>query len=740
MDAELRRAVAAATLAAGLLIAQQVAGKSVRDALFLSTFDVSALPAVMMASALVSVLAVLALSRALRHASPFRVEPLALGAASLLLGAWWALSVAAPRLAAVAFYLHMALFGATLVSGFWSVVNERFDPHTAKRAVGRIGVGAAFGGVAGGCLAWAAAGVVPVPGMLLLMALLNLACLPCVLRLRPARPAVPPPRPPSAPHPAETLARVPYVRNLALVVALGALVEALVDYVLKARAAAALTAGPELMSFFAAFHTGAGVLGLLAQALLSRASLRGLGLAGTVSLRPGAVLVGSALSAVEPRLWTAILASGTQEMLSNSLFRSGYELLYTPLPEAEKRPTKSIVDVGFDKLGALVGGAVAFAVVATAPTLATRVLSGLAALVCLAALAVTSRLHRGYVRTLEQSLRAGRVRLEISDVQDQATLMTLAQSNLSLDRESLLREIDALRGGSGATGPLAASGETRTAASTLLDDDPLLRSIADLRSAQPDRVRQALRRSPSEPSLVPHLVPLLGRNELFLDVLRALRTLAPGAVGQLVDALVDPGSSPVVRRRIPRVLKACPTQRAADGLRLGLEDKHLDVRAQCGLALASIARKSPAVSLPRDALYAVVLRELERGARAWKREAEGAAPPGESGTGAAHAAADRGLDHVFTLLSLVLEPEPLQVALAALRGQDQALRGTALEYLENVLPDGVRRALWPHIGARAALLPRTPRARQQLVDDLLRSGDGLTLGRSGVRPKGRRPE
>ena len=745
MEAENRRAVLAATVAVALLIANQVAGKSVRDALFLSTFSVASLPPVMMASSLASVVAVLLLSRAMRRASPFRVEPLAVGLATLLLGGWWLLSVGAPRVAALAFYLHMALFGSTLVSGFWSVVNERFDPYTAKRAVGRIGVGASLGGVAGGLLAWGASGVLSVPTMLVVMAGLNLACLFCLRQLTSnARAAVLAGKSDGigdAPTALKTLARVPYLRDLALLVGLSALAEALLDYFLKAQAAAAYSQGPQLMSFFALFHTATGVVGLAVQALFGRTSLRVLGLAGTVALRPAAVLLGAVLGAFDPRLRSGVLAYGSQEMLSNSLFRSGYELLYTPLPEGEKRPTKAVVDVGFDKLGALLGGATVLVVVAAAPSAALRVLAGLVALLSLGTLALTGRLHRGYVKTLEQSLRAGRVKLDASDVQDEATLLTLAQTSLSLDREVLLREIEALR--SGALPGIAAPGRASPldlSASALDAADPVLRSISDLRSGQPERIRAALRGGVSDQALVPFLIPLLARNDVFLDVLRALRALAPAVTGQLVDTLLDPAANPVVRRRIPRVLKACATQRAADGLRLGLEDPRFDLRTQCALALSSITRKNPALVVPREVVFAVVLKELEHGAASWAARSDGGRTPPESASsdGAlidARANVDRGIDHAFTLLSLTLPREPLQIALLALRGTDPALRGTALEYLENVLPDTLRRALWPHVGARPA--PHAPRARQEVEDDLLRSVDSVSIKRAALRAKGR---
>ena len=49
------------------------------------------------------------------------------------------------------------------------------------------------------------------------------------------------------------------------------------------------------------------------------------------------------------------------------------------------------------------------------------------------------------MRTLEQSLLAGRVRLDSDDVVDQATQVTLAHTSL-IERGTLLRQIEELRG------------------------------------------------------------------------------------------------------------------------------------------------------------------------------------------------------------------------------------------------------------------------------------------------------
>jgi hypothetical protein len=52
---------------------------------------------------------------------------------------------------------------------------------------------------------------------------------------------------------------------------------------------------------------------------------------------------------------------------------------------------------------------------------------------------------------------------------------------------------------------------------------------------------------------------------------------------------------------------------------------------------------------------------------------------------------------VFTLLALVLPADPVQVAFRGLQADDANLRGTALEYLDGVLPPAIRARLWPSL-------------------------------------------
>ena len=77
---------------------------------------------------------------------------------------------------------------------------------------------------------------------------------------------------------------------------------------------------------------------------------------------------------------------------------------------------------------------------------------------------------------------------------------------------------------------------------------------------------------------------------------------------------------------------------------------------------------------------------------------------------------------MFQLLSLVLEREPLRIAERAVRGTDASLKGTALEYLENVLPRELRPDFQRFVG-----VAQTPRSRppEAVYTDLMKSDSAL---------------
>ncbi|MBX3185377.1 MAG: hypothetical protein KF819_00115 [Labilithrix sp.] len=716
-----------AAIASGSLVAQHVAGKATRDTLFLSHFGLGMLPAAMIGAAVVSSVAVIGISRALARYSPARVVPFTFGLGAVFFLLEWWLSLHDERSAAVAVYAHTAVFGSAGVSAFWSLVNERFDPSTAKKIVGRIASGGTVGGVIGGVVVWRASEHLSVPMMLALLAGINLVGLWGALRAAGTKDRRATAREGEARAGGawKVVRETPYLRDLAWLVLAGAVIQALLDWLLSAHATELYGKGPKLLGFFALFNMIVGVASFAAQTSLAQPLLQRVGLAGTVKWQPTTVGIFGVLTLLSPQMTSVVLLRGAEAVTRNSLYRSAYELFYTPLPTAKKRATKTLIDVGADRVGTALGSAALLVFVHFGSAFASRAV--LVAVLGVAAFAyyLSSSLHDGYVSALAASLKSGAVALDADDAHDLTTKRTLAETTALLDRDKLLARIEQFQREKGARTQAAPQSvrepPASIAATTAIDParDPLLLRATALRSSDVAQVRAALA-SPLPPALASFAIPLLENDAVVRDVVRALRKIAPRATGQLVDALLDRETDVRVRRRIPRVLAVCRTQRAAAGLMLALEDPVFEVRVEVGLALARMIDEAQ-LTIASDDVFDVAHHELTTGRASWRRPA----PEGEASTdGEIH----RGLAHVFTLLGLVLEREPLSIAHRALRSEDPGLRGTAYEYLDVVLPARLRDVVIPLLGdvkPSARSEGTQERGSKELADELLRSSASL---------------
>ena len=192
--------------------------------------------------------------------------------------------------------------------------------------------------------------------------------------------------------------------------------------------------------------------------------------------------------------------------------------------------------------------------------------------------------------------------------------------------------------------------------------------------------------------------------------------------------LIDPDSDFSIRRRLPLVLPETTTQRAADGLLAGLEDRRFEVRYRCGRVLSRMHARDGSLRVDRAHVLVLIDREVAVDRGVWESrrlldatEDEDKSPILDE---ALRDRADRSLEHVFTMLSLILPAEPLRVAFRGIFTDDALLRGTALEYLESALPVDLRHKLWPFL-EKPIRRGRKPPPSDDALQGLLHTDDTL---------------
>jgi AAA family ATP:ADP antiporter len=672
---------------AAAVIAQFISGKATRDALFLTSLDATALPMMLIATSVVSMLVVGASARWSRRIRPAVFVPTAFLASALLYTCEFAVRSLAPSATAVVVYLHVSAIGPLLASGFWLIASELFDPRTAKQDFGRIGGAGTLGGLAGAVLSERVAALFGVPAMLLVLAGLQIMTAWAVRRLAIASEATSgaiEATPDVSVSPARsglvTIAEQPHLRNIAALVLLGTTSAALLEYLFKVKAVETFGPGDHLLRFFAAYYAVTSLVTFLLQTSSTTAALQRFGLGLTTSTPSIAILAGSLGGLIVPGFGAMVVARATEAVFRSSWFRTGYELFYTPVSSAEKRGSKPLIDVAVDRLGDAVGGGIVRLAIVFLPAATSTTLLVVAMFISLCAIIVASRLNRWYVRALETSLVERGGSLDLPYTEDYSMHSVVAAMR---EVRAAARTVRSDRG---------------TAAATE-DRDPELDDIVALRSRERNRVLAVLsRESNLGAALVPHVIPLLAWDPVADYALVALRKVAEERIGELTDALLDPNQDDMVRRRLARVFSVAVSQRAADGLLLALDDSRFDVRFQVARSLVAIVESNAGIRLNAERVYKVVQAELAVGRPVWesRRLLDGfvsESPLDEF----VRDRAGQSLAHVFTLLSLVLPRQPLNIAFGSLTTGNTQLRGTALEYLENVLPAGVKQALWPYL-------------------------------------------
>ena len=699
----LRWVVSASMAVAIIMIAQQIAGKAIRDAFFLANFDPSLLPRVMTAASILSVAAVLGVTRLYRWLAPAALVPAFFTFSAGLFVLEWALSLTAPKVAAVVLYMHTTSFGAVAISGFWGVMNERFDPHTAKRVIGRIAGGATLGGLMGGVAVWQGAARVSIPTMLVMLAGLNAVCAIAIWHVGGPRQVASR----ELQEPDSVLGvfeETPYLRHLALLVGITAIGTAGFDYVFKASAAAAYEDKEQLVSFFALFYLGVGIATFVVQTLFTGRLLKTAGLTTAINTLPLSVLVLGGAALLFPGLFWAVALRGCAATVESSFYRSGYELLYTPQPPQKKRPTKTLIDVGGDKLGGALGGAVAVFIVGLFSETAFATLLAIAVGCAALGLVIARLLARGYMTALADSLASGQLAPEDVVLIDRATRSQVLQTLARIDpvvsgpnvaaREITQAEVSS---GRGQTNPQLLPGAKSRGVRPMLPNperDPTWRAIASFRTADPHQVARVLAAArPIPPEWLRFVIPLLAEPECTPVAQIHLQRAAPANIGTLTDALLSRRVPLPARRRLADILGTVATQRSADGLLAALETEPFEIRFRATCALSSTVQKNPDLFIPSEPVFNAAEHAIEQLQLVWA----GSATDQRGRLSKSGAQAGQTVAYCIRLLSCVLPAGPLDLALDAIGSDDRARRGTGLEYLDNALPPRLKAGLVPFL-------------------------------------------
>jgi hypothetical protein len=297
------------------------------------------------------------------------------------------------------------------------------------------------------------------------------------------------------------------------------------------------------------------------------------------------------------------------------------------------------------------------------------------------ALLLALRARQGYVSELEASLRSGTVTYDVVEVEDPAARLTLSATSLGIDREKLREQIARARAENAAR---AGAGPAAEAAPLGADSEALLQDVRTLLGSDVAAIRGLFARPKLDPRLAGFAVPHLESEQLAKPAITALRAMGLEIMGLLADVMLSEAQPLAGRRRVPHVLRALRGPRVVSALKRALGADALEVRHRAALALLEVTREERSLLPDSKEVFALALAELEK------------RPLSQDGS-----------DHVFALLALCTTRGSLELVRQGLKTDDRKLRGTALEYLESLLPSHCRRRSSPRSPSARSLVHRS---------------------------------
>lgn len=647
-DSKERRAAVSSMVVAGLVVAAHVASQATRDALFLSAFPATYLPRMIAVAAILSLVAVFASAKSLRIFGPDKVVAVICatnGAAFLAEAVYFDKS---QELIAIVVFLHVSTLSAVLVSAIWSQVIERFNPRTARKVVARVEASAAFGGVIGGVASERLADATSLRALLLFLGgLMTIATAVSLGRIE---------RRSFGPQEMEeqvtikALVSERYLVKVAVLVFLMAISTTLLDYVFKAEAKNSVSSGVSLARLFAIYYTVVSVLTFLLQSLAGEKLLRLAGPAGAAATLPVTLFSCGVAILAMPGFWGASITRGLTSVLEKSFFKSGYETFYVPIDAAKKRMAKAAIDVGLDKLGDGLGAGLVLLTFLFFDEVDHYLFVALAVVFSVAILALLSGMREDYIHALGNNLKK-------APVPDSSI-----PSHPSL------------------TGHPPLSDE--------LPESEIVELLDELHTHDPQRVERALRGGLRRP-LIGDVIELLGNERCRSVAERTLANQVESVCGQLTDVLLDEGHSFKIRGRIPRLFRFARSSRAAEGMLAALRTEPTSIRFRASHYLAEMIENCPQLTFDNERVFEEARFALSQPPSTF----DGAEllDDGEDDDGDVATSAKQTLQHVFAILRCGdLDRDALRHALGVLMKGSRDQQGTAVEYLDELLPGDIR--------------------------------------------------
>lgn len=416
--------------------------KPVTRGLFIEKLGAENLPWIQFGAGIVIGFIMQGYTRAIGLAPRRWMIPVTLGGIVAAMGTFFVLFSQMPtnRAVAVAFYLYGLIVGILLISQFWTLANDVYDPRQAKRIFGFIGAGASLGGFAGASMTSSVVERIGTNAVLLVSAATLAVCTVTVAWIVRREPAAGQSDASKTGEEAgvsgaeaiRLLRSSKHLQTIAMVIGFAAIGAAIIEQQLNMAAAeekGAANVGA-VTAFLSQVVAYTSLIGFVIQITLTSRIHRYLGIGFALLIIPVVDSASGLLMLLSGALWTSGLARVADTSLRYTVDKTTREILFLPLPVDIKYQAKPFIDVTVDRVAKGVGALMLLVLVQPwGLGLGWRQLSyaSITMMAVWGAFALNARREymRAFRRSIEQQdVRPAEVRIDSADLSSIETLLT----------------------------------------------------------------------------------------------------------------------------------------------------------------------------------------------------------------------------------------------------------------------------------------------------------------------------
>ncbi len=268
-------------------------------------------------------------------------------------------------------YAFVAIYGLLTSAQFWLAANSFFNVQHAKKAFGFIGAGGILGGIFGGYLTSFLTRFIQVEDILFVVAGILLLCLPLyhyLWSLKPNASSVENQKqqPDHKQSALEVIKSNKLLLSIVWMTALAVFASKLIDFQYNEFVATKFPNKEDMGSFFGSWLSNISIFSLLIQLFLTKLIIKKFGVGNSLFIMPAGLLFASVLLIFIPELWVVLALKVWDGSLKQSLNKSVRELIFMPIPTAQKQASKGFIDVVVDSLATGTAGLILFLILRSA--------------------------------------------------------------------------------------------------------------------------------------------------------------------------------------------------------------------------------------------------------------------------------------------------------------------------------------------------------------------------------------